>query len=89
MASSDCLAPGCPFVDGTGAAPGKCTGTAGVLSAAEINNIINTTADVTVTMDETAAVMIATWGGDQWVSFDNTETLQMKVNYANSRCLGG
>ncbi|KAK9414532.1 putative chitinase [Seiridium unicorne] len=89
MESSDCLAAGCPFKDGTGAAPGECTGTAGVLSSSEINKIINSTSDVTVTLDEEAAVMIATWDGDQWVSYDNVETLATKVNYANSRCLGG
>ncbi|KAI7787792.1 hypothetical protein LA080_014164 [Diaporthe eres] len=39
--------------------------------------------------DEEAAVMIATWDGDQWVSYDNTETLHTKVQFANTRCLGG
>ncbi|KAK7712478.1 hypothetical protein SLS64_004862 [Diaporthe eres] len=88
MESSSCLAAGCPFKNGTGAAAGECTGTAGVLSAYEIQRILNTT-DVTTTLDEEAAVMIATWDGDQWVSYDNTETLHTKVQFANTRCLGG
>lgn len=33
--------------------------------------------------------MIATWDGDQWVSYDNTKTLHTKVQFANTRCLGG
>lgn len=90
MASSGCLAAGCPFEDGTGGTAGKCTGTAGVLSAAEIFDIIdNKENDVAVTFDEAAAVKIATWDSTQWVSYDDTETLKMKVDYANERCLGG
>lgn len=89
MADPSCLSAGCPFVDGTGGTAGDCTGTSGVLSAAEINKILNTTTGVTTTLDPVAAVMIATWDGDQWVSYDNAETLGMKVDYANAKCLGG
>lgn len=88
MASSDCLTAGCPIEGGTGGHPGECTGTAGVLSMYEIFNLI-ATEDVNVTLDEAAAVKIATWDSTQWVSYDDTETLKMKVNYANERCLGG
>jgi len=79
------MAAGCEFTaGGTG---GACTGTAGVLSAHEISGIIKTGA--TVTVDTAAAAAIVTWNGNQWVSWDNTETLAMKVRYANERCLGG
>lgn len=88
MADSSCLKAGCPFLNGTGADAGECTGTSGVLSAAEINKIIKTK-QVTVTEDPVAAVMIATWDNNQWVSYDNAQTLKKKVEYANSRCLGG
>lgn len=76
---------GCEFTDG--AKGGLCTGTPGVLSAAEINKIIKDGAKVT--FDKTAAVKIATWNSNQWVSWDDTETLKMKIDYANQRCLGG
>jgi len=80
-----CTAPGCPF---TGAAPpGPCTQSAGTLSFAEIEDVI--AAGANVVLNEAAAVKIVTYGGDNWVSYDDAETLQLKVNYANDNCLGG
>jgi chitinase len=46
-----------------GAHGGECTGTPGVLSAAEIVKIIDDGAKVT--FDEAAAVKIVTWADDQ------------------------
>ncbi|KAI5457374.1 glycoside hydrolase superfamily [Mariannaea sp. PMI_226] len=85
MKDPSCMKAGCEFSDG--AKGGKCTGTAGVLSAAEIEAIIKNGA--TVTLDEAAAVKIVTWDTNQWVSWDDAETLKMKVDFANERCLGG
>ncbi|KAI6779851.1 putative chitinase [Emericellopsis cladophorae] len=85
MKDPSCMAAGCEFLEGAG--EGECTGTAGVLSAAEISKIIDAGADVT--LDETAAVKIVTWDSDQWVSWDDEETLKMKLEYAHQRCLGG
>jgi chitinase len=42
-----------------------------------------------MTLDAVDAVQIVTWGGDQWVSFDNAETFALKISFANSQCLGG
>lgn len=79
-----CTAPGCPF---TGGAPaGPCTDSVGTLSFAEIETII--AAGATVTLNGAAAVKIVTWDGN-WVSYDDAETLQTKVDYANNNCLGG
>ena len=83
--SSGCMSAGCPFK--SGADGGACTGTPGVLSAAEINKIIRDGA--TVTFNPVPAVKIGTCGGDQWVSWDDAETLKPKIDYANQRCLGG
>ena len=85
MADPNCMEPGCRFKDG--AKGGECTGTPGVLSAGEINKIIANGA--TVTFDEVAAVKIVTWDTDQWVSWDDAETLKLKMDYANRRCLEG
>ncbi|KAH7117368.1 glycoside hydrolase superfamily, partial [Dactylonectria macrodidyma] len=85
MKDPDCMTAGCEFTDGANG--GECTGTEGVLSAAEINQIIEDGA--TVTLDEEAAVKIVTWDSNQWVSWDDAETLKTKVEYANKRCLGG
>lgn len=85
MADPNCMTAGCPFT--TGANGGQCTGTPGVLSAAEIVKIINGGAKVT--FDPVAAVKIVTWDTDQWVSWDDAQTLKLKQDYANERCLGG
>ena len=85
MEDPNCMHSGCPFKEGANS--GKCTGTPGVLSAAEIHKIIEDGA--TVTFDPVAAVKIVTWGANQWVSFDDAETLKLKIAYANQRCLGG
>ncbi|KAK3292952.1 glycoside hydrolase superfamily [Chaetomium fimeti] len=85
MKSPDCMHSGCEFTDG--ARGGECTGTPGVLSAAEINAIIANGA--TVTTDEVAGVQIVTWDSNQWVSYDDAATLKTKLDYANLRCLGG
>jgi chitinase len=76
---------GCEFTEG--AKGGECTGTPGVLSAAEINQIIANGANIKI--DQEAAAVIVTWDTDQWVSFDDAETLGMKIDFANRRCLGG
>ncbi|KAK4143160.1 glycoside hydrolase superfamily [Dichotomopilus funicola] len=85
MKDSKCMEAGCEFEKG--GSGGDCTGTPGVLSAHEITQIIKNGAKVT--LDKEAAVEIVTWDDNQWVSWDNTETLAMKVKYANERCLGG
>ena len=85
MKDPNCMKAGCPFKDG--AKGGECTGTPGVLSAAEINKIIKDGAKME--LDEAAAVEIVTWDKDQWVSWDDEKTLKIKVDYANKRCLGG
>ncbi|KAL4890692.1 glycoside hydrolase superfamily [Aspergillus ambiguus] len=87
MESPSCMAPGCRFRDG--GRKGECTGQEGVLSASEIHKILNSTKDVSIQFDKQAAVKIATWDMDQWVSWDDKETLKLKIDYANRRCLGG
>lgn len=86
MKDPSCMTAGCEFSSAGG--NGSCTGTAGILSAAEIEQIIAEDG-ATMTLDPVAAVEIVTWGGDQWVSWDDTTTLNMKAQYANERCLGG
>jgi chitinase len=88
MESPSCLKAGCPSKDGTGANPGDCTGIPGVLSAMEINQVLKSGAGAKSTIDAEGAVMIATWGGNQWISHDNIDRLKTKVEYANKRCLG-
>ncbi|RMD41706.1 hypothetical protein DV735_g3417, partial [Chaetothyriales sp. CBS 134920] len=86
LADPRCNRPGCPFSEG--AAAGPCSATSGVLTLAEIERIIEDH-DLTPQFDQEAAVNWITWNGDQWVSYDNKKTFQMKIDYANRRGLGG
>ncbi|GLB10067.1 hypothetical protein AtubIFM57258_006006 [Aspergillus tubingensis] len=86
MKDPGCKNPGCEFSGGARA--GECTGTPGVLATYEVNKIIQK-GGTDVTLDKDAAVTIVTWDKDQWVSIDNQETLRIKMDYANKRCLGG
>ncbi|KAI0203375.1 glycoside hydrolase [Astrocystis sublimbata] len=81
-----CSKPGCPFADG--ALAGPCTGQSGVLSDAEIQDIISSKG-IKPVLDTTAAIKYMTWDSDQWVSYDDAETFKMKMDYANRLCLGG
>jgi len=80
-----CSTPGCVFTDGGKA--GECTNNVGTLSYAEIRRKIN--GGGTVTLNKAAAVKQVTYEGNQWVSYDDEETLKMKIDYANKLCLGG
>ncbi|KUJ19021.1 glycoside hydrolase [Mollisia scopiformis] len=84
----NCLEAGCQFSSGANAGP--CTQSPGILSFLEIEAILNDpTRNPIITLDPIAAVQIVTWDSDQWVSFDNQETIQMKQAYADSRGIGG
>ncbi|KAL5340440.1 hypothetical protein BJX70DRAFT_396691 [Aspergillus crustosus] len=81
-----CNQPDCVF--SYGGKPGECTNSAGTLSIAEIQRII-TKNNLTPTIDAEAAVKWISWDSDQWVSYDDGETIQMKIAEANKLCLGG
>ena len=85
MSDPGCSKPGCAFSGGGNA--GECTNNVGTLSYAEITRIIAKGA--TVTTDQEAGVKQAVYGGNQWVSYDDADTLKIKVDYANKHCLGG
>ena len=85
--------PGCNIPNGRcrfseGAAAGECTDSIGTLSNAEIFRVIKSTG-VSKSFDRSAGVKWITWNRDQWVSFDDGETMQLKVDLANSQCLSG
>lgn len=86
LADPSCTTPGCAFSGGGN--PGECTDNSGTLSYAEIQEII-TVNDLIPVLDEDAAVKYITWDSDQWVSYDDSETFNLKLEYANKNCLGG
>ncbi|KAI0865410.1 hypothetical protein F4860DRAFT_307737 [Xylaria cubensis] len=81
-----CWKPGCPFKGGAEA--GKCSGQSGILSYDEITQIIKQN-DIDPYWDKDNAVKYLTWGKDQWVSYDDRDTFQQKIEYANGQGLGG
>ncbi|KAI1370938.1 hypothetical protein F4677DRAFT_457496 [Hypoxylon crocopeplum] len=82
----DCVQSGCPFSGG--GLPGQCTQSEGTLSYTEITRIIQSGV-ANVLFDQTAAAKMVTWDSNQWVSYDDADTLALKMEYANSECLGG
>lgn len=86
LASASCSEPGCAYLSAGDA--GSCSGEAGILLSSEIKSIISNN-DLTPTLYEDAAIKTITWGGDQWVSFDDQETFKIKADFAKSQCLGG
>lgn len=76
----------CTFSEG--GRPGECTQSAGTLTNAEINRII-AKGGVTKGYDTKAGVKWMSWDSNQWVSYDDGETIQQKISLANDRCLGG
>ena len=86
LTDPSCTAPGCPFTSGGIAGP--CTGTSGILSYDEIT-AIQSEYSLTFVYDETAGVKYFAWDKNQWVSFDDVQTLKQKVEFANSNGLLG
>jgi chitinase len=86
LADPACSTPGCAFSGGGN--PGSCTQTSGILSNAEIQAII-TEYSLTPVLNEEAGVKYIVWNTDQWVSYDDAETLELKRTFANKKCLGG
>ncbi|KAH8673362.1 hypothetical protein BX600DRAFT_535950 [Xylariales sp. PMI_506] len=89
LLDDSCITPGvCNFT--VGGEPGACTQTSGILSFDEIEALLADPSNGAVmTLYEDAAVQVVTWDENQWVSFDNNVTFQMKMDWANSVCLGG
>lgn len=83
----NCNTPGCPFSGG--GTEGVCTATSGYLAYYEIQDIIQKNPSAQLIHDEEAAVKYLTWNNNQWISFDDAETFQEKLDWANDVGLGG
>jgi len=84
--SPSCLTPGCTFE--SGAKRGPCSKEISILIGSEIEDIIKQK-KLTPVLDKAAAVKIITFDNDQWVAYDDAETLQLKADFARSQCMGG
>jgi chitinase len=86
LSDPGCSAPGCLFKGG--ASPGPCTKNSGTLSYSELMDVIKQYS-LTPTYDKENAVKYITWNNDQWASFDDQDTFQQKIKFANKLGLGG
>jgi chitinase len=84
--SSKCLTPGCTYSSGADRQP--CSSEISVILNSEIVDIIDKTG-AKPTLYKDAAVKVLTFDQDQWVAYDDADTLQLKVDFARSQCLGG
>jgi GH18 family chitinase len=85
MTSEACDKPGCTYESGD--QRGKCSKEVSILLNSEINDLVNQHS-VTPVLYKKEAAKVVTWG-NQWVSYDDEETLKMKSEYAQTMCLGG
>lgn len=86
LADKDCWKPGCKFKGG--GLKGACTKTSGTLSYRELADIM-ASRNITSTYDKKAAVKYFKWNEDQWASYDDQQTFQQNIEFANNQGLGG
>jgi GH18 family chitinase len=87
LADSSRGLPGCPFSGASN--PGPCTAAAGILGYYEILGVLNADSSISPVHDTEAAVLYFTFDNNQWVSYDNEQTFQQKVDWTNSVGMGG
>ncbi|KAL8916580.1 MAG: hypothetical protein Q9172_006245 [Xanthocarpia lactea] len=86
LSDPSCYKPGCKFKGG--ANPGACTQNSGTLSYKEITQIIDQK-KIKLYYDKENAVKYIVWNSDQWVSYDDEETIKQKIDFGNELGLGG
>ncbi|KAI0181430.1 hypothetical protein GGR52DRAFT_524499 [Hypoxylon sp. FL1284] len=83
--SVDCMTVGCTW---TGPSrPGPCTAFGGVMSLQEIEALIPQIGVESI-LDSTAMMKYLVWS-DQWIGYDDLDTIAMKKAWASSHCFGG
>lgn len=86
VADKDCMYYGCETTSPS--KPGSCTKEQGLLSACEIGRIIQEKNLSPQIIKGGAGVKEITWD-DQWINYDDADTLALKLELANKHCLGG
>jgi GH18 family chitinase len=85
MMSSSCNTSGCTYESGGQAR--RCSKEVGILMNSEIDEQVKKSS-VTPVLCKKEAVKVASCG-NQWVAYDDEETLKLKSEYAQTLCLGG
>ncbi|KAF2403127.1 glycoside hydrolase [Trichodelitschia bisporula] len=83
--SSSCLTPGCKFK--AAGNPGRCSREAGILTISEIMDTVKSK-NLKPQLYRDEAVKVISWD-DQWVAYDDQQTIEMKAEFARGQCLGG
>ncbi|OQE49103.1 hypothetical protein PENNAL_c0550G10173 [Penicillium nalgiovense] len=65
-----------------------CSDEVGILLNSEISDIMDEQ-QISSTFDKDAAVKILKFNTNQWLTYDNGDTLKLKTDFARSECLGG
>ncbi|KAJ3957714.1 hypothetical protein N0V92_005733 [Colletotrichum tropicale] len=86
LSDASCYKPGCQFKGG--AAPGPCTKNSGTLAYREIQDIIKKH-NIKPYYDKEHQVKYIVWNQNQWASYDDADTIEAKIKFANSQGLGG
>lgn len=86
VSSVDCMEVGCEWQSASN--PGPCTAFGGVLSLQEIESILIPQLGIEPVLDPTAMMKYLVWG-NQWIGYDDMETIAMKRAWASSHCFGG
>ncbi|KAI1097516.1 glycosyl hydrolases family 18-domain-containing protein [Jackrogersella minutella] len=81
----DCMTVGCNWIGSS--RPGTCTTFGGVMSLEEIEALIPQIGAEPI-LDSTAMMKYLVWS-DQWIGYDDLDTIAMKKEWANSHCFGG
>ncbi|KAJ0382111.1 hypothetical protein COL922a_013212 [Colletotrichum nupharicola] len=85
VSDTTCNTLGCGFKGPS--KPGKCTNQAGVMSLTEIQDLIKEKG-LKPRLLEGAMMKELTWD-DQWIGYDDEETVALKKKFANNYCFGG
>lgn len=86
VADVDCMDVGCAWSGPS--RPAACTAFGGVMSLQEIQDLIIPEVGITPVLDSTAMMKYLVWS-DQWVGYDDLDTIAMKKSWASSHCFGG
>ncbi|KAL1973844.1 hypothetical protein VTN31DRAFT_5404 [Thermomyces dupontii] len=87
LSNDACNSSSCP-AKGPGKS-GPCSGEPGSLYRAEIHSILEETKEIKPVFDRHATVKYFSWDKTQWVSFDDKETIELKMEYAARNCFAG
>jgi hypothetical protein len=90
MTKPGCTGPMCRFVGpDSGAAPGKCTNTAGYISDAEINQILAEDSSAVTSYDKSSNSNILVYNSTEWVAYMDDDTRTSRTEYYEELNMGG